>query len=411
MSPLPSPESSATCPVAHPLDQGPDGVNRPGLYKNAQYHALRETGTGVVEIIRANGTPGKLVTRYDDVKKVLRQDGCSREAALDVDDVGLEGTLLGLDGDNHAAVRNVVKDWFTPQAIEKRRGEIENRAAMQLKAMLDQGEPVDLMATFAIPLTLETISDMLGLPQPDRLQFRQWGEAFLANSDLTRADTDASALAMAGYLATLIEQRRQEPAADLLSQIAVGGAHLPPDRLLMLPIALVLGGWEATASSIGTFTQVLLTHPYAEHESAYAYLIDHPEMIPGAVTELERMFSTSAGDDMPRRVIRQMRLPSGAHLQPGEVVIPSHDAANFDPRVFPDPHRIDFARSPNKHLSFGHGPHHCIGRHLGHLEVEVAIGLLIRELPTLRLAISSQDIQYKAGHAVSGPIRLPVAWS
>ncbi|MGV9771308.1 hypothetical protein [Streptosporangium sp. NPDC003464] len=105
------PESSATCPIAHPFDQDADGVNQPGLYKNQKYHDIREAGTGVADVLRANGTLGKLITRYDDVMEVLRdQKVFSREAARDVDDVGLEGTILGLDGDNHAAVRNVVKD-------------------------------------------------------------------------------------------------------------------------------------------------------------------------------------------------------------------------------------------------------------------------------------------------------------
>lgn len=123
------------------------------------------------------------------------------------------------------------------------------------------------------------------------------------------------------------------------------------------------------------------------------------------------VFSTTAADDLPCRVTREVTLPSGERLRPGDLVIPSHDAANCDPRVFTDPHRMDFGRTPNRHLSFGYGPHHCIGRHLGHMEVETAVALLTRELPSLRLAVPSDEITRKPGHVINGPSALPVAWS
>ncbi len=187
------------------------------------------------------------------------------------------------------------------------------------------------------------------------------------------------------------------------------GAHLSDDRQIKLPISLVLGGWETVASTVGIQIHVLLTHPYEGYETAYAYPTDHPEAVPGAVTELERLFSVTAADEMPRRVTREATLPSGARLSAGDLVIPSHDAANCDPRVFADPHRMDFARDPNRHLSFGYGVHHCIGRHLGHLEVVTAIAHLTRELPALR--VPSEEITRKPGNAILSSETMPVAWS
>ncbi|GAA2797824.1 cytochrome P450 [Nonomuraea dietziae] len=398
-----------TSPLTYPFDLGEDGVNRPGLHLHPTYHAVRESGTGVAEVIRPNGTRAKLVTRYDDVVHLLRDQATfSRQAALTDDEVDVEGTILGLDGAEHTEVRSVVTDHFTPKAVEKIREQIERRAADHLASMLAQEQPVDMIEAFALPFALDTISDMLGLPQQDRRQFRQWGEAFLATSTLSRAEADAAQMAMVGYLAGLIEQRRAEPADDLLSTIATRGAHLPPDRVIKLPLALLVGGWETTASSIGTFTEVLLTHPYGGHDSAYGYLADRPEEVELAVTELERMYSTAAADAMPRRVMRDVVLPGGASLRAGELVIPSHDAANYDPRVFSDPQQMNLARTPNRRLSFGFGAHHCIGRHLGHLEVVTAIRLLTRELPTLRLA---GEAVRKEGIIISGLQSLPVAWS
>jgi len=408
--------AAAACPIRHPLDLDPNGVNRPGLYLNKLYHEIRETH-GVVPVIRANGTTAKLVTRYEDVRAVLRDPVFSREQALPFDDVaGLEGTILGLDGKAHADVRGLVKDRFTPRAIERRRPEIERCAADQLHVMISRGAPADLLADFALPFALELICDLLGLPQADRADFHHWSEAFLSHTNLSQQEAEASLTAMYGYLAGLLQQRRDAPTADLLSKIAVDGAHLPEHQRVMLPIALIVGGWETSASSIGTFIQVLLTHPYGGHDSAYHYLVAHPDELVGAITELERMFSTSAADAMPRYVTADITLPSGAHLAEGEVVIPSTDAADYDPRAFTNPHEMNFARtatdtSAERHLSFGYGIHHCIGRHLGHAEVVTAIGLLLRELPTLRLAVADKDIPRKVGHAVGGPTHLPVAWS
>jgi cytochrome P450 len=407
-----SPEEAVTAPIPHPLDQDADGVNRPGLRKNPAYHELRETGTGVADVRRPDGTTAKLITRYHDVEQVLRNHAVfSREAAADADDVDLEGTLLGLDPDEHTSVRGSVRDWFTPRAVERLRDTAVERAAAQLKVMVERGEPADLVTEFSLPFSLNLVCDMLGLPQDGRLRFREWGDAFLGTTEQTRIGADEALISMVAYMSELVEERRHAPGDDLLSQVAVGGAHLSPDRQIKLPITLVLGGWETVASSVGIQVHALLTHPYGGYETAYSYLTDHPEAVPGAVTELERMFSVTAADAMPRRVVQDVTLPSGARLRKGDLVIPSSDAANYDPRVFDDPHRMDFARDPNRHLSFGYGVHHCIGRHLGHLEVVTAMALLTRELPALRLAVPSEEIVYKPGHAVLGPKALPVAWS
>ncbi|WP_329430980.1 cytochrome P450 (plasmid) [Streptosporangium sp. NBC_01495] len=409
----------AACPISHPLDQGPDGINRPGLYLNTLYHEIRDTH-GVVPVVRADGTPAKLVTRYDDVMTVLRDRRFSRQQALPFDLVsGLEGTILSLDGEAHSNVRALVKDHFSPRAIKARHPEIERCIAAQLQVMIGRGAPADLVADFALPLALELICDLLGLPQADRADFLGWSKAFLSHSALSQEETETSLSAMYRYLAGLLQQRRDAPTDDLLSKIAVNGAHLPEHQLVMLPIALIVGGWETTASSIGTFAQVLLTHPYDGYDSAYLYLVAHPEALDNAVTELERMFPTAVTDALPRYVTAATTLPSGASLAEGELVIPSVTAADYDPRAFTNPYEMDLARFAHaatdttieRHLSFGHGIHHCIGRHLGHAEIVTAFKLLLRELPSLRLALAAEDIPRKVDHPVGGPTHLPVAWS
>lgn len=401
--------------IRHPFDADADGVNRPsGPDKHPYYARFAASGPPVVPIVRqVNGVPvpALLVCRYPDVKEVLRrQDVFSRTAARDADPVDLTGIMLGMDGQQHARVRGMVKDLFTKPAVADLGPRIEAEAASQLATMVARGGRAELLADFAIPYTLHVICDLLGVPDGDRAEFRRWGDLYLADSELTRDEAARAAQEMGAYLWQQIERRRGCPAADLLTRIATAAVDESVDVQVKLPISLLVGGWETTANSIATFVHVLRSRPYAGYATAWDYLLDHPEKLDGAVTELERLHSTTNADNMPRRVLADVELPSGARLRAGDVVIPSHDAANRDPEVFPDPERMDFDRDPNPHLSFGYGPHYCLGAHLGALEVRVALGLLLRELPGLRLAVPADEVRWRAGHSILGPEELPVRW-
>ena len=105
------------------------------------------------------------------------------------------------------------------------------------------------------------------------------------------------------------------------------------DVQVKLPVSLVVGGWETSASSIASFVHVLCSRPYDGYDSGWAYLLAHPELVDGAVTELERLHSTSNGDDMPRRVMADVTLPSGARLAEGDIVIPSPTPPTATPGV------------------------------------------------------------------------------
>ncbi|GII02199.1 cytochrome P450 [Planobispora takensis] len=405
---------SGTCPI-HPFDRDGDGVNRPGPELNGEYHRIRdESATGAARVeLAGRDIEAWLVTRYADVVEVSRNPVFSRSRAVaaGADPVeGLGDTLLGLDGEDHRRLREPIKKTFGPRHVATLTDGIRRRTEAQLTLMREQGEPADLLTAFALPVAMGTISDILGVPPQERAKFVQWSRPFLGTGHDDPAEAQRALFSMIGYLGEMLEQRRERPADDLLSQIAA--ADLPEAREVMLPISLIVGGWETTASSTAAFVYQLLTRPYEGHETAYAYLADHPEAVPGAVTELERMYSNSAADSMPRYVTRDIVLPGGARLRKGDIAIPSHDAAGYDRTVFPDPYRMDFARRFTRQpLTFGWGPHRCVGRHLGHEEIVIAIDTLVRNVPGLRLAVPAGCIAYKADHAVTGPTRLPVAWS
>ncbi|TYB98916.1 cytochrome P450 [Micromonospora sp. WP24] len=401
--------------LRHPFHTDADGVLRPrGPEKHPYYARFAAAGPPVVPVVRqvaGEPLPALLICRYADVREVLRrQDVFSRAAAVPDDQVDVTGTMLGMDGPQHARVRGTVKDAFTATAVSRLSAAVRAGAEAHLTTLTAGERPADLVRDFAVPFALDVICDLLGLPREDRIQFRRWGDMFLGSGDLSREDAARSATEMGGYLWDQLEQRRSCPAGDLMSRIAAGAADQPMDVQIKLPISLVVGGWETAASSIATFVYVLHTRPYRDGRTGWEHLIAHPEQVDAAVTELERLYSTANGDDMPRRVLADVRLPSGVRLAEGDLVIPSHDAANRDPEVFPDPERMDFDRHPNPHLSFGYGPHYCVGAHLGALEVRTAVALLLAELPRLRLAVAPDEVPWKAGHAILGPAALPVTW-
>jgi cytochrome P450 len=401
--------------LRHPFYVDADGVNRPpGPDKHPNYARFAAAGSGVVPVVRqvaGQPVPALLICRYADVREVLRhQDVFSRAAAAHADVVDVSGTMLGMDGAEHARVRGAVKDAFTKPAVDGLSDMVRAAAETRMADLIAHGPPADLVGDFSIPFSLDVICDLLGLPPEDRMRFRRWGDMFLGAGDLSRDDAAQSAIEMGVYLWGQLEERRGCPAGDLLTQIAAGAADQPIDIQVKLPIALVAGGWESSASSIATFVHVLCTRPYEAGRTGWEYLLDHPEKVDSAVTELERLYSTADIDDMPRRVMTDVTLPSGYHLSEGDIVIPSHDAANRDPDVFPDPERTDFDRDPNPHLSFGYGPHYCIGAHLGAMEVRTAIAMLLRKLPGLGLAVPADEVRWKPGHAILGPAALPVTW-
>lgn len=145
---------------------------------------------------------------------------------------------------------------FSKSAVSDLHAMVEKEAVGRLISMISRGRQGDLVADFALPFALHVICDVLGLPYEDRMAFREWGDSFLGTSDVTRDEAARSAREMGDYLFEQIERRRAHATPDLLTQIAINGADLPPDVQVKLAITLVVGGWETTAGSIARFVYV-----------------------------------------------------------------------------------------------------------------------------------------------------------
>ncbi|WP_328336047.1 cytochrome P450 [Streptomyces violaceus] len=383
------------------------------LHMEAAFAQLREEEP-ISRVRLPYGGEAWLVTRYQDIKTVLGDPRFSRAATqhaqaprIQPDPAG-EGVLMSLDPPDHTRLRKTVAGVFTKRRVEDLRPATQRIAEELLEAMEASGAPADLVASYALPLPVTVICDLLGVPDDDRDQLRGWSDALLSTTACTPAESAAAAQAMADYFADLVNQRRRKPTDDLLGALVQTWdreeGRLRDEDLVLLTRDLLIAGHETTASQIANCTYVLLQRPHD-----MARLRADPSVMTSAVEELLRFIPLGSGSFRARVATEPVDL-CGVRIQPGETVFAPTVAANWDPDVFADPDRLDIDRSPIPHVAFGHGVHHCLGAQLARLELQVALGVLLHRLPRLTLAVDEGEIVWKTGMQVRGPKTLPVTW-
>ena len=363
-----------------------------------------------------------LVTRYEDVVAVLRDERFVKDARS-VRDPGdqrrpwmpgalqpLAHTMLDSDGEEHRRLRSLVRDTFTPRyvaALEPRAREIADEL---LERMAAAGK-ADLVADYALLLPLTLISEILGVAERDRLRFRRWFNSLIAASASGRMSLRVllglpDILAMMRFLRRLVAERREQPRDDLVSRLVGAGENgdrLNETELLAMVALLLIAGYETTVNLIATGTLLLLTHP-----DQLARLRQDLDLIGTAVEELLRLGCPV--DVATERYARETVEVAGVTIPCGALVLVAIVSANADGEHFAEPEQLDLAREDNHHVSFGLGPHYCLGAPLARLEGRVAIGSLIQRFPDLRLAVAPEQLRWRAGASLRGLVTLPVRW-
>ncbi|MFG3679379.1 cytochrome P450 [Micromonospora chalcea] len=300
--------------------------------------------------------------------------------------LSISRSMLRTNPPDHSRMRRLAAGAFTPRRIAAMRDVVQAQADELIDAMLAAEGPVDFMAAFAYPLPVGVICALLGVPAADRPLFRRWAtdltgvlEPEITADELAVADRGAAELR--AYFTELVATRRRAPADDLttaLVQAHDGGDRLSGDELLANLIVLLVAGFETTTNLLGNGLVALLEHPRAA-----AALREQPEFAPGYVDELLRY-------DSPVQLTSRMSTAPARYgdvdLPPESWVIVMLGAANRDPRRYPEPARFDPWRPQVHPLSFGAGPHYCLGAALARLEAQVAFPLLLRRLPGLAVA-------------------------
>jgi len=401
--------------VADEIPQYPF-ANPSALEPPPEWAELRER-CPVAPIRFASGDRALVLTRYDDVRAVLSDPRFTRQ--LDAPDAARvtaneSGGVFGGDqatsvpeGEMHRQWRSLVGRAFTAKRVTQARPRITAMAEHLVDDMVARGAPADLVGALGFPLPVWVICDILGVPDSDRDRFAYWSDAMLSMTRFTQEEIDRSQEEFHAYLRAHIAAKRADPGDDLLSELIritdTGDTALDELVLLGTSQGLLVAGHETTANMIGKMVAMLLAD-----RTRWERLLADRSLIRPATEEALR-FDANPGFGMPR-YLSEETVVGGEPLPKGTTVVCSLAAANRDERAFADAATMDLGRSPNPHLSFGAGPHSCIGQALARTELQAVLEVLLRRLPTLDLDVPAAELERRDGLVVGGLRRLPVRW-
>lgn len=351
-------------------------------------NVVREAGP-----VRRDETPDGaavwVVSRYREVREALADPRLSLDKAHSTGGYrgfslppALDANLLNLDPPDHTRLRRLAATAFTRTRVAALRASTE-RATDTLLSTMDGVDSVDLMAALAVPLPLTVIGDLLGVPVENRARFRAWTDTLVAPDPARPEATRAALGGMLAFLTGLIAAKRAAPADDLLSGLVAArdaDDRLSEEELVSLAFLLLWAGYENSVHLIGNA------------------VLDRLTGRTGGGAALEDLIA--AADPNPYAIRRfplgDLRI-GGVDIPAGDTVLLCIAAANGDP-----------ARGGDPHLTFGHGPHYCLGAPLARLEAETVLGRLLARFPHLRLAVPVGELRWRPSWRSRGLLALPV---
>jgi cytochrome P450 len=357
---------------------------------------------GRIQAVRFAGMPSWMVTRHADVIDVLKDEvHFSSEALHEANSFPVMGrNLMGMEGEEHRVNKALVSGPFRREAVRRYIEPVLRPLCHQLiDAFAGRGE-ADLVAEFTKGFPLAVICRLLGLPVEDEADFQRYAMALIAFAFVPEEALDAAAKFNV-YLGPLLEQRRDNPGDDLLSQLAVGelaGQRLTDEEVMTFVRVIFATGTDTTYNAVGSLIHALLTHP----ETVDPVRRD-PEARAAAIEELVR-WNGPVGV-LPRICPNDVEL-LGQAIPAGSTLLAGLASANRDPSVFAHPDEFDIERDMAGHIAFGFGQHFCLGAWLARAEMDVAIEVLLERLRGLRLMEEPRFI----GAVLRGPDRLRVTF-
>jgi cytochrome P450 PksS len=360
-----------------------------------------------------DGQRAWLITRYDDVVMVLKDERFAKDRSHALKQFWIPGAFKGLarnmlhrDGADHARLRALVQKAFSPRLVEQMRPRVQGLADGLLDAAQRRGR-LDLIRDYAQPIPTTIIAEMLGVPVADRHRFQRWSRAIVSVSPSFWGMLTAipPLWAFMRYIRKLVRARRAAPRDDLLSALVhakEAGEQLSEGEVVAMVCLLLIAGHETTVNLIGNGMLALLQHPEQMEK-----LRNDPSLIRSAVEELLRFDGPL--ETATDRFAAEDLTAAGVTIPRGEIVFAAIGSANRDERQFADPDALDITREPSKHLAFGLGAHYCLGAPLARLEGQVAINALLRRTSRLRLAVAPGALRWRRGLAVRGLEALPVS--
>lgn len=357
----------------------------------------------------------RVLSRFADVSEAAHHpEVFSSASGVTVPDFGnpLNAIPLEVDPPEHTRWRRLIQAWFSPQSAAALEPDIRSVVTRLIDGFVDRGR-ADLATELAVPVPPIVVARMLGLPESDWHYYRELSETMLAAAAADDSDVNAEqALQLFSYLFEALEDRRDNPRDDLLTQIVhlrfPGARGVPEDdgrplteeELLGITFLLAVAGHETTVGAIGALLLRL-----AEHPEAKKAIIADPQLGFSAIEESLRLEPPI--QYFSRTVTRDTAI-GGSALRAGDKVLLSWASANRDPDAFEHPDAFVYDRPNNRHLAFGAGPHRCLGAHLARLEVRVVLEEVLRRIPDFRLEDPGAVVM---GGSINRLVRsLPAVW-
>ena len=347
------------------------------------------------------------VVRHEDVRAAARAHDSLSSAESVAPYRAHIPMMLTIDRPEHSRLRKLVSHDFTRDAIGRRRPVVERLATEAVDDMLARPE-CDAVELLASPLPVAVIAHLLGVPESDLPEFRDWSDnivkSFALGPSLVSAVRDSadvlgSSIKLHAYFAEQFERLRAQPGDDVLSGLIAASdeGSLTADELFWFALMLLIAGNETTTNLLG-----LMMLRFAEQPDQYTRVREDPSLVPSAVEEALRHGSPIQG--LYRTAVADYRV-GDAFIPAGGRVLLLYGAANRDPRKYPNPDAFDVTRNPTDHVAFGSGIHFCLGAHLARLEGQVVLEELIRRVERIEL---TGEARSNENPSVRGLARLPV---
>jgi cytochrome P450 len=346
-----------------------------------------------------------ILTRYDDIVGAAQDPGMFSSVSVTIpSDLGGEAVAehppITWDPPRHIEYRRLILPLFSSRKINDWRPTMERLAREAIASFISKGR-CDAALDFARAIPVGVMCPLLGVPTSMESQFRIWGEAINASSDMAGAEVAATELD--NYFGSLVVDRHKHPQNDLitlLTKAEVQGQPLRIEEMTGGLAFLLIAGLDTVWNVLSNSILHLATTP-----ADRVRLVDEPELIPLAVEEFLRCFAPAS----PARITTSAVTIGGARIGQGDSVMLALPSGNRDAGAFDEPDTVCLGRKPNRHLAFGVGPHRCVGAPLARLELEVALTEWLAAIPDFEVA-DDAVIEYAPGQ-VWGPHSVPVVFS
>jgi pimeloyl-[acyl-carrier protein] synthase len=408
-------EVTATMDAEGPLSA--EAIRDPFTY----YDRLREN----TPVYWDASVPAWFVSRYEDVESVIASPDTYSNATFvpgtppsppilpeqapqyEFVRESLSQQLIRFDPPKHTPMRKAIHRHFTPPKAELVRDVVRRLVDERLTAAAAAGQ-MDVVTDLALPLPLAVIAELLGIPQADRARIGELNDGLLRLRDQApdrMTQVSACIQELNEYFGNLADERQRDPKPDLMMVLleAEQAGVLTREQVIADAVFLVDAGHSTTISMISNGLLTFIRHP----DQWQLLLSDPARYVKTAVEEVLRYEPPLKNFD--RLLVKDATL-HGETMRAGQRVRYAIAAANRDPRKFPDPTSFDITRTPNPHLAFGTGVHHCLGVHLARLEAQEVFSAVAARFPTLRLVGADSEIEYRPSLSVRQVKRLVVTW-